>query len=593
VSMDSLAARRVYKSVVTSIYILVTGLALISILIPSAEGYEISIYKAFPWFFWAVVVLAFILSAALLLWSQYSFLNGDKEIQQLFIFAAAGLFLIFFFLITLPLTRGYLLFGRADILIHYGITQEILSSGGIDTMYPLLHIQGVIVSTVTGLNLRSVTVFLPAIFFLIYSLFMYKILTRIEVNYRPLIALFVLLPHLWPAYIPGTLSFLLLPSIIFLTLVLHEDQSRRIPALLFLFSLSMVFFHPLMTIFANIFILLGSFILIQSPKSVSWKQFSEIPHFTIPLVSLIVLFTWYFTFQHFVNIVVRKVAWLFQGVGETQYGTYKSVLSRASVEILDIIELVIYRYSSPIVLYITSIVFFIYWLYLTESKSCFSELERKQRNLLLLACASIFIFGGLSILSLFTNLLSNFFRLSKFHFLLPTFVVVLGFYLVIESDQSNVVLRNTLVVMFLVSVVLGVTGIFTLHLSPKEKKPNQQVTEMEYKGMQWFLANKENDYRIYELGIRSTRFSSVVSGRGFGFRPPDHFNYTSSDTLTNGLGRDTYLLVTKLGKIRNEAFYPEYKPNWSFYPSDFARINNDKTANKIYDNGEFQAHSIQ
>jgi len=54
-----------------------------------------------------------------------------------------------------------------------------------------------------------------------------------------------------------------------------------------------------------------------------------------------------------------------------------------------------------------------------------------------------------------------------------------------------------------------------------------------------------------------------------------------------------YFLVNKLGKELYPAVYPDFRKYWKYSPSDFYRLENDKTILHICDSGDLDIYSTK
>jgi len=126
---------------------------------------------------------------------------------------------------------------------------------------------------------------------------------------------------------------------------------------------------------------------------------------------------------------------------------------------------------------------------------------------------------------------------------------------------------------------------------------NSQVTTMEWNGMEWLLDHGNKQNLIDELGIAQYRFSHAIYGwkenkmiRRKDTNPPDHFGYDNRTSLGDYYNESRYLIITRLGKIRNPEMYPSYREIWRFTPQDFDKLQSDETVIRVYTNGDFETY---
>src|SRR6056297_1370604 len=97
---------------------LVLVLTVILFLTPDATTYEISIYDAYPWYFWAIAGVGLLLGNVVIVRSAAEE-TADWMYGLLLVVTVVGV------LVFLPYFRGYAVFGRADVLSHVGYIRDI------------------------------------------------------------------------------------------------------------------------------------------------------------------------------------------------------------------------------------------------------------------------------------------------------------------------------------------------------------------------------------------------------------------------------------------------------------------------------------
>jgi hypothetical protein len=148
-------------------------------------------------------------------------------------------------------------------------------------------------------------------------------------------------------------------------------------------------------------------------------------------------------------------------------------------------------------------------------------------------------------------------------------------------------------------------SLFTFYPSPMigSGYVNPQVTEMEWKGSEWFQEHNDKQILTNEIGITIWRYyyaiyglkkSQILLPTGEGSKPPpDHFNYNNKTSLGETFNESRYIIITYLGRIRYPESHPNYKKYWRFTPDDFNELQNDSTVDKLYDNGGFESYFIR
>jgi hypothetical protein len=187
-------------------------------------------------------------------------------------------------------------------------------------------------------------------------------------------------------------------------------------------------------------------------------------------------------------------------------------------------------------------------------------------------------------------------------FAIVSSIVLAGpaFYLFWMWCDGDVWLRRFDISYGVILLLLIVLTVYAVYPSPVESSMNPQVTEMELEGTEWTLDHRNSEYLTEEFGVSQHRFFDVESGTGplpdglrnEGTLPPPHFNYTVHRTLGQSYTDNRYLMISELGRITYVVRYPEYREFWSFTPEDYARVEQDRTVTRVYDNGEFDLYLI-
>jgi hypothetical protein len=143
-----------------------------------------------------------------------------------------------------------------------------------------------------------------------------------------------------------------------------------------------------------------------------------------------------------------------------------------------------------------------------------------------------------------------------------------------------------------------------LYGSPLSNDRNLQITEAEVEGMDWLFAHRNESLLIDQLGISQYRLyrfdpspqKSAVNVRRAVPPPPMHFEYenASLEDVPSGAATDRrYLVTTRLGRIQNSRFYPEYREFWRHTPEDFEQLERDPSVSHVYDDGTLDAYVVR
>jgi hypothetical protein len=109
--------------------------------VPTARGYEMSIYGNIPGWIWMFLILSIAIAISI---------NWQQDGNNLAIYYV--MFMSICFILLLPIIKGYFMYGRGDALTHVGTIREILGTGTIEqsNIYPVIHILGSSISLITG-----------------------------------------------------------------------------------------------------------------------------------------------------------------------------------------------------------------------------------------------------------------------------------------------------------------------------------------------------------------------------------------------------------------------------------------------------------
>lgn len=121
-------------------------------------GYELSIYRATPTAFWAGVLVAVVVAAAVALSTP----AGSVPRRLGFVLGPLAVVSV----VALPILRGYYFFGAGDPLSYLGWTRLIAQDrlDPVEFLYPGIESTAIFVSAATGLSLRRSLMAVPTLF---------------------------------------------------------------------------------------------------------------------------------------------------------------------------------------------------------------------------------------------------------------------------------------------------------------------------------------------------------------------------------------------------------------------------------------------
>ena len=573
---------------------LVFLLAAIAIVIrePSANQYEISLYGAYPGYFWLLVVGAMFVGAIVILGSAR--ISKDRT----WVFGALLLLLTNALVLLLPYIRGYMLYGTSDPLSHVGFVVDIINNGNISgNRYPPMHLLALTIADATGLEIMTIGLVLPVVFSVMCFGGMYYVLAYLfDSRKQVLFGLpFVLLPILGGAHVgfrPYDLSLMLVPILLYLFFKSQRMSTPAIRTMLVVALTAVMLYHPLTALF-----LVGVSLLYLAGRYVPQVHDQHDRPTGFVSLSAAIFLAWYTTMS---GILIR-----FDSVYETLFGTeegsapvegYTSAAEEASPALTDMLQTAIFQYGVDFVL------FGLGYLFIGLAVLLLFQRRFVPTSYITMLGGTLLVFslGGLAFL-LMDMIVPHTrpFQLAKI-----AAVILAGqlFYLLIHRwniTQNRSTLRAGAQIVMVVTIALLIAlSVMSLYPSPYGTSENYQVTEMEVTGSEWVIDHGNTEHQMTGLGtISHRRFHHALYGTNapqsferIGL--PDHFNYIEHRYLSDSYQSNTYLTINEAGRIVYPEVFPDYRENWRFTPEDFEQLDRDRSTQRIYDNGDYDQYRI-
>lgn len=592
-----LARAKLLTAVASAVLFLTVVVMLVT---PPAAGYEISIYSAYPWYFWALLVLGLLLSQLVLL---YSALETDARPYW-----QVGFFIGLLFnaiLLLQPYIRGYPYYERADVLTHLGYIEIIRQTGGVtgQNIYPNIHQFVLTLAYATGLEPMRVINTISAIFGLFSMIAFYAVVKTVYNRQAALLSLPFGVIATGPGYMnpsPYVMSVLLAPFLLYLFLREQRTHSPAIRTALAIMSIAIVVYHPLTTVFLLIALGLYSAVRLLSKTSL-WKSRVDLPFQStgsenVSKILLAAGIAWYYNFA---GIIIRfESVWintLNPGQSESTLEATTETVAETSPALVDVIRIALAKYGSNAVLIGLGS------LYVT--KLLFDRASGRLRAGLFESTFAAWVssFTVISIIFLIFNLGVGWGRPLMFATLFGSLLAGP----VVLTAAERVTNRQVMAATTVVLAALIIVSVFGVFHSPINKEFNQQVTETELDGAKWIIEHREGGVPVEQFGITLWRFEDAYTGASNRSqaltrerddalaRPPDHFGYQNGSTLGATYDENQYMVVTQLGRDYYPAVFPRYQQLWRFTSSDFERLESDRTVAKVYTNGGFDTYAIE
>lgn len=254
----------------------------------------------------------------------------------------------FIVILTYPFWRISFIFGRGDVLTHFGYVKAILDNHIINynNLYPSSHL---LLSSLhfVGLDVRIGLNLFPILFFLIYALSTMIIVKRYyrKFNFYIAILLFCPIYYFWNVvFFPFSISFFLLPLFIFLILLRNESwRNIVIMILLSFFSL----FHPLM--FVIILLYLFFYAYISKTKSL---YFLIITAFIVFIIWMTYTYQWVSSVYKIYNLIILETSSNYASNYSSKSG---DLINKLNFNIFELIKFYFFKIGLQLSIYFMAI----------------------------------------------------------------------------------------------------------------------------------------------------------------------------------------------------------------------------------------------
>jgi len=613
-------AKIIDKFLSAGAFIFITIALFIVATTPPATGYELTIYDAYPSYFWFFIAASSACGIGIFAYQAFA-----KEKSNWWL---SGLCIVVFsnsIFLGLPFLHGYVFYPKGDALTHIGMMKDIIATGhiGKGNFYPVAHILGVSLLDVTGLSRGAVTNLLFIFWSIIYLLGMCLLATVIADCWGQalLITAFacpLVFSIMHTLIHPSILSLFMIPLLLYFYHRRQKAPSGQIATALALLlpAFLITFTHPVTCLFVIIvlltFNLVGSvYQRIVERKETALERGTVIPGgYTVSLIMSAVFFLWYFGYAAIQEDIKSVYNFLVYGGRMSLFESQTSTLAMAGITTSQTIELFIYRYGAILIYLIISVI--------TVAMVLRTSLSRKAQPE-----PMSFTYAIQFIVALATSIFSlwgytgeyNPLRISRFFLMMTPIVSGLVIYEFVCRDYQQRVNLHRLEpkgkafvgVITVLILAVSVLSILNVYGSPRTVYPNLQVSRMELAGSKWF--SNHQDRNIVTTAITGgeflRRFEDFNFGRETCLFPnkarimdpepvPSHFGYDKNDSITETFDfQDRYLLTYEAGRI-NVMLIPEnvrHKAH-QYTGEDFARLRADPAVAQIYANGEFEVWRV-
>jgi len=596
-----------------------SGMTAILVTTPPASAYEISLYAAYPIYFWAMLIGSYTCGVVLLVGRPLAEHDHGRALG-LSIVVTTGVIVL-----LLPVFRGYAFYGRTDPSAEAGFVKQILLTGHIsppspswdkEDIYPATHILVAGMSYVTGLDYTLLSMLSPVGFFAFYEVSLFLLSRRICKNESEaaLVTAFgaPLFSYYLAQFIPNISTFLLLPFILWLYI---RGERKRIDwtIALLLPVLMLVLFHPFDALtYVLVFLCLlitGSVLKLHS--SLAKRIRSRLGLGLLSVIGLTACsFAWISGFTTFrasfldlephlslthtaslsqTSSITHTTFPLPQTAEPTQL-TYELGYLKG-VPVIEGIRIALILYGAALLLGLSSLVITLFAL-----KGRLRSGNHQWAGLtfvpMFLIFAFLFPFGIAAIPALVER------RTLPYLIFTSTIICGSGFYQWVSKREH--VMQKRLATFAVVSILLGsiLLGAFTVHPSPLVRAANEQVSYSEMEGMHWFVnyqagLEMDNAQGIYPPPIAALGSGITTVPQNFGWGAivlaPRHFGYDSNDHYPR---KGRYLITNTLARIWNQNLTPDLPATWKYTKSDWVKLENDPAVQRVADNSGLQIYLV-
>lgn len=625
------------NKIIKLVTIICLGITLVALIVArnsAAVEYEASIYTATPLFVWFSLLLNLICGISIIT-HQLSTYNYKRSNIWLL-----GLVLILFSYIlfqALWIIRGYTLYNIGDPAFHLGMIKEVLISGYVDkrSIYPLLYILSVEISTVSGFSIITIHKTLSLIFSLFFVLFIYVFAKTIlgkkgQIIIATIAGMAFVLPLTYLNFTPNYLGNFIFPVVLYILIKCYENDLYQWKILLITFIFFLPLLHPVLalalviimiapwiskkslSVLLNLYVAIKMKINPKSDVSIRSKPIESVKRIKIIGVymsAILLLFVWTITW----------VSSFFQW-NVFVLNTYK-IITEGSTNELDLVKDAInygaslgynpfvhfFKLYGDLILFLFLSIIGLFLLIRSTS------LSKKQLRGFFYLYSSMLIVCMLTGLFFLLNLGFGNDRLFVYLILLSIPIVgyVLHQFLQKAINNPNKIINRKTGSILLVILLMGmfIEGGSTIYASSYTHIANWQITKTELDGMDWFFNEKNRDIGTSTFSVVPGRFANILLSSQEHESRNDipsrfstgitskylqvkyHFGYDNNTYLGQQYIDNFYMVLNK----KDREVYQEVLPEMAkirFLPQDFVKLENDTTVNTIYSNGGLDVYFV-
>lgn len=601
-------AKRVVQVAASLCFILIV-IALVAIRNSPATGYESSIYWSTPPLVWGCLLFSIACGIAIIVYEAYR----KDERSNLWVIGFILILLGNTVILSLHILRGYAMWnGTGDSGWHLGTTQDIITAGHFarsELFYPITHIHLAQLSQVLDISPVTLMKWVPVFFALLYMVFMYFLAKSLLHGKSQVIlataAATALISCSCLILTPFWLASLAFPLVLFLLFRSFSPGAWQWRALFILTLCLFPVFHQITTVALAIMLLTIPLARLLSAKLAQNGRKLIDGGLKFSMVALLILFAWagLWLFPSMIGVsstLIPEDAMILQTEGPLIPSQLPEGVSHLTTLTSQINYAQYYGYSVAVQFFKVYGDLLVYILLALIALPILWRGIRSRADIRDLAS----LYGPLAAIALLIVALfftAVYFGPTRFLVYIAMICTILGgftLYKFIDWATSRHGKWIARIVAFFVAVFLvgvSMNSILKAYPSPYTLSPSYQTTQAEIDGMDWFLHNKDtgmNSSGWYYAPYRYAAFLLTPEEReqrgdflgNVTLQIPFHLGYDKYPTMGQSFEEDTHVVLREL----NRRVYVDVFPRMAdlrLLPSDFAKMENDPSLDKLYDNG--------
>jgi hypothetical protein len=555
------------------------------------RSYELSIYQSYKPTFWVLIIMSLILGYLAGISSLISRPDSYSWVWALILIIATNVIVL-----LLPYLRGYAFVGQWDSVNHYGNARNILENGSLnyENFYPAVHVLLATISNFSGVELHTVNILAPTLFYLLYlANVSFMIWLMDESAFVRGVTLLAASPLVLGAHgtttRPVLFSAFMLP-LFWAWMYVNKYQRRNVVAIFPMILL--LFFYPFLHPVGVLAVVISIAVFAAAIFWTSGKSSTGDLFLTPLLIIVTAWWLWFSTFKIFDHTLNRLVdSFIISIGGAHSIEALSNAAARSGASISRILSLILFRFGA-LVVYLIPIAVGSLWLLFQfiKNKRDFSEL----RMIAILFSSLFVLIAGLSLLKdLVSQNPERFFAFSIIGVpLLMSTLLGSSIKLALPHKmRSNVQWIGSLLLVAFAALI----GIFSAYSSPNVGQPNSQYTYAQQAGLAFFVDHAIDDIdKIYSPFRGEFVLSAVLTADDLDalrkdspqwwIEPtPAHFT-EGDDSTASSFADKSYMWLT----APEFAYYTEIWPDGGrFNPEDFNKLHLNSKWDQIYTSSDF------